>query len=98
MEYALVSVAALLVSAMALYSGFGLGTLLMPIFALFFAVPVAVASTAVVHLANNIFRIGFAGRHADWRIAIIFGIPGAIAAIGGALLLTWISDFTPLAT
>lgn len=98
MEYVLVSIAALLVSAMALYSGFGLGTLLMPIFALFFPVPVAVASTAVVHLANNVFRIGFAGRRADWRVVAIFGIPGAIAAIGGALLLTWTSDFTPLTT
>ncbi|HLF07904.1 MAG TPA: sulfite exporter TauE/SafE family protein [Dehalococcoidia bacterium] len=96
MEYALVSVAALLVSAMALYSGFGLGTLLMPIFALFFPVPVAVASTAVVHLASNLFRLGFTGRQADWRVVAAFGVPGAVAAIGGALLLTWVSAFPPL--
>ena len=70
----------------------------MPVFALFFPVPVAVASTAVVHLASNLFRIGFVGRQADWRVVATFGIPGAIAAIGGALLLTWISDFTPLTT
>ncbi|MDP2952825.1 MAG: sulfite exporter TauE/SafE family protein, partial [Chloroflexota bacterium] len=98
MDYVLVSVAALLVSAMALYSGFGLGTLLMPVFVLFFPVPVAIASTAVVHLANNLFRIGFAGRHADWRVVAIFGIPGAIASIVGALLLTWVSRFAPLVT
>ena len=52
---------------MALYSGFGLGTLLMPVFALFFPVPVAVASTAVVHLASNLFRLAFTGRQADWE-------------------------------
>lgn len=98
MEYLLVSIAALLASAMALYSGFGLGTLLMPVFALFFPVPVAIASTAVVHLASNVFRIVFVGRHADWRVVAIFGIPGAVAALAGALLLTWISDFTPLTT
>jgi len=83
---------------MALYSGFGLGTLLMPVFALFFPVPVAVASTAVVHLASNLFRLGFVGRQANWRVVAAFGVPGAIAAIGGALLLTWIGDFTPVTT
>jgi len=59
MEYAVVSIAALIVSVLALYSGFGLGTLLIPVFAIFFPVPVAVTSTAVVHLANNIFRVTF---------------------------------------
>jgi len=96
MDYIVVSIAALLVAGMALYSGFGLGTLLMPVFALFFPVPVAVASTAVVHLANNVFRIGFVGRHADWRIALLFGVPAVAAAIGGALVLVWISEMGSL--
>lgn len=98
MEYALVSVASLLVAAMALYSGFGLGTLLMPVFAIFFPVPVAVASTAVVHLAHSLFRIGFVGRRADWRVALLFGVPAAAAAIVGALILIGISDISSLTT
>ncbi|MBI2957245.1 MAG: TSUP family transporter [Chloroflexi bacterium] len=97
MEYAVVTVAALLVAGMALYSGFGLGTLLVPVFAMFFPVPVAVASAAVVHLANNVFRIGFVGRHANWRVAFLFGLPAAAAAIGGALLLSRIAGITPVA-
>ena len=44
------------VSLLTLFSGFGLGTLLMPVFALFFPVEVAVASTAVVHAANNLWH------------------------------------------
>lgn len=98
MEYILVSIAAFLVAGLAVYSGFGLGTLLMPVFALFFPVPVAIASTAVVHLANNLFRIGFVGRRADWRVVAIFGIPAVIAGIAGALVLTLLSGITPLAT
>jgi len=97
-EYVVVVIAALVVAGVALYSGFGLGTLLMPVFAIFFPVPTAVASTAVVHLANNVFRIGIVGRRADWRVALLFGLPGAAAAIVGALLLTWISDITALAS
>ena len=98
MDYVIVALAALLVSGLALYSGFGLGTLLMPVFALFFPIPVAVASTAVVHMANNIFRVVFVGRGADWKVVLTFGIPAAALAIPGAFLLVQISDMTPIAT
>lgn len=39
MSYILISTAAFLVSGLTLYSGFGLGTLLMPVFALFELLP-----------------------------------------------------------
>src|ERR1700730_425096 len=70
-----------------LFSGFGLGTVLMPAFALFFPVPVAIAATAIVHLANNLFKFALVGRSADWRIALKFSLPAAVAAITGASLL-----------
>jgi uncharacterized membrane protein YfcA len=98
MEYAIVALAALVVSALALYSGFGLGTLLMPVFALFFPVPVAVASTAVVHLANNIFKVTFVGRNASWRTVLAFGLPAAAFALPGAFLLVRMSEIEPLAS
>ncbi len=47
MEFLVVVFSAILVSALTLFSGFGLGTLLMPVFALFFPIEVAVAATAV---------------------------------------------------
>jgi len=37
----------------------------MPAFALFFPIEVAVAATAIVHLANNIFKGGLVGKKAD---------------------------------
>lgn len=46
MEYFVICVTALLASAVTLFSGFGLGTVLMPVFALFVPAPVAVAATA----------------------------------------------------
>ena len=46
------------VSLLTLFSGFGLGTLLLPAFAVFFPIEVAVASTAIVHAANNLFKAG----------------------------------------
>ena len=91
MEFIVVGLVALAVSIASLFSGFGLGTVLMPAFALFFPLPVAIAATAVVHLANNIFKVALVGRHADWKVVVRFALPAAIAAIAGAWLLVWLS-------
>jgi uncharacterized membrane protein YfcA len=96
MEFAIVCSVALIVAALTLFSGFGLGTLLMPAFALFFPVPIAVGATAVVHLANNLFKVVLVGRNADRRVVLRFALPAAVAAIGGALLLELMSDAAPL--
>ena len=56
MEYILIPIVALLASALTFFSGFGLGTLLLPAFALFFPVDVAIALTAIVHFLNNTFK------------------------------------------
>ncbi len=96
MELALIGVAALLASGLTLFSGFGLGTILMPVFALFFPVPLAIAATAVVHGADNLFKFGLMARHASWQVVARFGIPAAIAAILGAASLTFF-DWLPAA-
>jgi len=87
MEYLVIALAALAASALTLFSGFGLGTLLMPVFALFFPVPLAVAATAVVHLANNLFKLVLVGRRADPSVVLRFGIPAALSAVAGAAAL-----------
>jgi uncharacterized protein len=86
-EYFVICTVALGVSALTLLSGFGLGTVLMPAFALFFPVPVAVAATAIVHFANNLFKAALVGKRADWRVVLKFAVPGAAAAMMGASLL-----------
>ena len=98
MEYLVVCLAALFASGLTLFSGFGLGTILTPVFALFFPIQAAVAMTAVVHLANNLFKIGLVGRDADWRVVLRFGLPAALAAIAGASLLALFAGLPALAS
>jgi uncharacterized protein len=88
MNFLIVCIVSLLVSALTFFSGFGLGTVLMPVFALFFPVTVAIASTAVVHLANNIFKAALVGKKADWSVVWRFTIPATITAMIGAFLLS----------
>nr|WP_051136025.1 TSUP family transporter [Sandarakinorhabdus limnophila] len=84
MDMTVIAVVAALASALTLYSGFGLGTILLPAFALFFPVPVAVAATGVVHLLNNVFKAGLLWRQADWRVVLRFGLTAVPAAMLGA--------------
>lgn len=97
MELILIAIVALAAAALTLFSGFGLGTILTPVFALFFPVPVAIAATVVVHLANNIFKLGLMARQADWRVVLRFGLPAALAAVAGAMVLGWIDTVPVLA-
>lgn len=90
--YIAVALAAFLAAGLTLYSGFGLGTLLLPVFALFFPAEVAVVATALVHGANNVFKVSMLGRHADREVVLKFGLPAIAAAILGAVTLGWIAQ------
>jgi hypothetical protein len=96
LEYAIVCLAALVVAALTLFSGFGLGSLMMPVFALFFPVEMAIAATAIVHLANNLFKLLLVGRFAVLSVVLRFGLPAALAAVFGAVLLRVSTDMQPL--
>lgn len=92
MDFLLIAVVAASASALTLYSGFGLGTLLLPAFALFLPAPMAVAATGIVHLLNNIFKGTLLRKRADWPTVFRFGLPPVPAAIVGAWLLALLGD------
>ncbi|MEJ7577489.1 MAG: TSUP family transporter [Pyrinomonadaceae bacterium] len=94
MEYVIICLAAFLASALTFFSGFGLGTILMPVFALFFPVEVAIGLTAIVHFLNGLFKVGLVGRNADRKVVLYFGIPAALAALVGAAVLALQSTLT----
>lgn len=98
MEHLVVALAALAASTLTLFSGFGLGTLLMPVFALFFPVELAVAATALVHGANGALKVALLGRAVAWPVALRFGLPAIAAAFAGAWLLGAFADLAPWAT
>lgn len=96
--YISICLMALLGSGLTLFSGFGLGTMLVPVFALFFPIDLAITLTAIVHFLNNLFKWALLGKKADRKIAIKFGIPSIIGALTGAYLLTYLANLTPVTT
>ncbi len=97
MAYLVICLAALIASGLTLFSGFGLGTLLMPVFAIFFPVEVAIALTAIVHFLNNVFKLFLVGKFTDKDIVLRFGIPAIIFAFLGAEALLLLSGLEPMA-
>lgn len=96
MEYLIICIVTLIGAGLTLIAGFGLGTLLMPVFGLFFPIDIAIGLTAIVHFSNNLIKLGFFYKHLDWKIIARFGIPSILAAFAGAYLLTTISELKPV--
>ncbi len=94
--YLVIPLFSFLASALTLVSGFGLNTILLPVFTLFFPVPAAVALTAVVHLLNNLTKLAFFGKHADRNRVLLFGLPALGAAFLGAKVFIGFSHFDPV--
>lgn len=85
-----------LVAILTFFSGFGLGTILTPVFMVIFPPELAIALTGVVHFFNNLFKLTLVGKNADKTVLIRFGIPAVIAAFIGAYLMLQITELTPL--
>ena len=96
LEVFLISIVAFSASILTFFSGFGLGTLLTPVFVFFFPIEIAVGLTGIVHFSNNIFKLLLVGKQFNKKVVIRFGIPAIFAALMGSSLLLIISDFKPL--
>jgi uncharacterized membrane protein YfcA len=96
MDYFIICIVALLGSALTLFSGFGLGTILLPVFGLFFPIEIAIVLTALVHFMNNIFKLFLFGKKANKNIIFKFGIPAILFAFLGAYLLKLLTEMKPI--
>lgn len=96
MDYFIICIVSLLASGLTLFSGFGLGTILLPVFALFFPVEIAITLTAIVHFLNNIFKLFLLGKHANKKVVLAFGIPAILFAFLGAYTLKQLTGLAPL--
>lgn len=77
-------VAAFLAAILTLMTGFGLATILTPIFLIFYDVKIAILIVAVVHLLNNLLKLSLFSRHVSMDILKRFGILTLLGAFIGA--------------
>jgi len=96
MELIIICLVAFITAILTFFSGFGLGTIFMPVFAIFFPVEIAIALTGVVHFSNNLFKMSLVGKRADKEVLLKFGIPAILASFTGAWLLLRITRMPSL--
>lgn len=82
----LVAIVSVIAGAVAGVSGFGIGSLLTPIFGLRYPVRLAVAIVSIPHLVGTAIRFVRLRKHIDRRVFVNFGIFSAIGGLLGALL------------
>jgi uncharacterized membrane protein YfcA len=87
-----VGAVALLGGVTAAVSGAGIGSMLVPLFALRLEFKVAVAVAALPHLVGGAIRLIPLRRSIDWSILRRFGVACAVAALVGALLSGVVSN------
>lgn len=83
-QYFLLILITLGTSVVTLFTGFGVGTIMMPIMALFFDVKVAIFLAAIVHFFNNVSRLILYRSEINWKIIQRFGIVSIIGAFIGS--------------
>ena len=88
----LIAVAATFAGAIASVAGFGIGSILTPLFAIHFGTKLAVAAVSIPHLIATALRFVRIGEHVDKRVFVSFGITSAAGGLLGAVLHTRFSS------
>ena len=68
------------------FTGFGISTVLIPIFLLFFPPPVTLLIVGIIHWFNNVWRITLFRKGMIYKLVLYFGAPGILLAYTGARL------------
>jgi len=91
-EYLILALLSFFAGGLTLFTGFGLSTILLPVFVIFFPVAIAVPSTAIVHFLNNFYKLFIYFKQINIKILLRFGLPALLASIMGAFLLQKLSS------
>ncbi len=97
-EYLVICAVASFAAGLTFFTGFGLGTLLLPAVALFMPLEQAVAITAVVHLLNGLFKLSLVRGHIERSVLVAFGLPAMLASLLGAWALLRLAEGEPVLT
>ncbi|OHB36119.1 MAG: hypothetical protein A3D13_07400 [Planctomycetes bacterium RIFCSPHIGHO2_02_FULL_40_12] len=83
MNILLILLITFLTAGLTLLTGFGLGTVMTPVFTFFYDVKLAIIMVAVIHFLNNLLKLGLFWRNVSLSVIHRFGI---ISIVGGALI------------
>ncbi len=89
--HALILTTAAVAGAVASVAGFGIGSLLTPVFGLAVDTKIAVAAVSIPHVVGTLVRFWSLRRDVDLPVFWRFGVASAAGGLAGALLHNWAS-------
>lgn len=90
MEYFIFFVFALICEVLGTVGGFGSSVLFVPLLGFFMPVPSVMMLTSILHNFSNISKIALFRRTINYRLLFLFGIPGLLFTIAGALMTRYV--------
>jgi len=88
-----VGAAGVVAGAVASVAGFGIGSLLTPVFGIEVGTKVAVAAVSIPHVVGTATRFWLLRGQIDRQLLLTFGVTSAVGGLTGALLHEWVSSF-----
>jgi uncharacterized membrane protein YfcA len=86
----LLTLAGIVAGAIAAISGFGIGSILTPLLAVWMGTKLAVALVSIPHFIGTALRFAVIRQHVNRRVLWSFGITSAAGGLIGALLHVWL--------
>ncbi len=86
----LLTLAGILAGAIAAISGFGIGSILTPLLALWIGTKLAVAVVSIPHFIGTALRFTVIRKYVDRRVLWSFGVTSAVGGLAGAVLHIWL--------
>jgi len=76
----------LIASTVGTLTGFGTSTIMVPVLSIFLPLPVTLLFVGIIHWFNDIWKIILFKKGFNWKLILLFGIPGIIASFLAAKL------------
>jgi len=86
MELVAFTALTLLASTIGTMTGFGTSTIMVPVLSLFLPLPIVLLFVGVIHWFGDIWKMLFFKKGFNWKLILLFGIPGIIASFWAARL------------
>lgn len=84
MELTILTILTFGASIVGTLTGFGSSTVMVPVVALFYPLPVVLLFVGIIHLFNDFWKIILFRQGINWKLLLGFGVPGIIASFIGA--------------
>ena len=87
MEVIYIALLTILASGIGTLSGFGTSTIMVPILLLYLPLPQTLLLVGIIHWFGDIWKLLLFRQGINWKLILIFGIPGIIATFIGARII-----------